>query len=82
MDINTIHFQSFQLSPGAGGQKHQTGWGGGGGGVLVDGSGPQNKTRDGQGYGGGQGGCSYSPGETCGSPAKGVVLMEIKNTNN
>ena len=44
--------------------------GGGGGGVLVDGSGPQQTEYDGQGYGGGKG---YS-----GHPRPGLVLLEIK----
>ena len=45
-------------------------FGGGGGGVLVDGAGPQATQYDGQGYGGGRG---FSGG----SPGPGLVILEI-----
>ena len=49
----------------------------GGGGLLVDGSGPQDNIWDGEGFGGGQGGYKDSR-ETPGSPGPGLVLLEIK----
>ena len=70
-DISTtIHLQQFSLTPGRGGQKIGM-YGGGGGGIMVDGSGPQDTVYIGQGYGGGKGGYS-------GNPGTGLVLLEIK----
>ena len=67
----TIHLQQFSLTPGRGGQRSYYGYGGGGGGIMVDGSGPQDTVYNGQGYGGGQ--SRYS-----GNPGTGLVLLEIK----
>ena len=51
-------------------------YGGGGGGVLVDGhEGPEYSDRRGQGYGGGGSGGSN---ETFGNP--GLVLVEVETT--
>ena len=73
-DISTtIHLQQFSLTPGRGGQKIGI-YGGGGGGIMVDGSGPQDKVYNGQGYGGGEGGYGGN-----GNPEPGLVLLEIKS---
>lgn len=70
-DISTtIHLQQFSLTPGRGGQRNGR-YGGGGGGIMVDGSGPQDTVYNGQGYGGGQ-------GIHGGNPGPGLVLLEIK----
>ena len=80
LSLATFSLQSFSLMPGAAGIKHDhihvVQMGGGGGGVLVDGAGPQDLLWDGQGYGGGQGGY-YEQVETPGSAGPGIVLMEI-----
>ena len=70
LDISTIRLEHFSLSPGVGGLRNSR-YGGGGGGVMVDGSGPQETVNDGQGYGGGGGGHVVSPGP-------GLVILEIK----
>merc|ERR1712181_188601 len=80
LNLSSIRLEQFTLSPGDGGKKHQQGnfhCGGGGGGIMVDGVGPQDKDWVGQGYGGGQGGYNRES-ETPGSPRPGVVLLEIK----
>ena len=41
---------------------------------MVDGSGPQDKVYNGQGYGGGEGGYGGN-----GNPEPGLVLLEIKS---
>ena len=62
----------FSLSPGAGGKAYET-YGGGGGGILEAGVGPQETENVGQGYGGGGvGGSNSQPGNP------GLVLLEIK----
>ena len=61
---------NFSLTPGLGGQKNAH-YGGGGGGVMVNGEGPQYSGHDGQGYGGG--------GAHLGTPGSGLVLLEIKH---
>ena len=63
-DYNT--FLAFSLSPGAGGQYVGNLYGGGGGGVLINGAGPVASINHGQGYGGG------GPGGLEGLP--GVIL--------
>lgn len=70
LDLSSIIMQQFSLSPGAGG-KCQGSNGGGGGGVLVNGLGP-NLTNPGigEGYGGGS-----HAGRV--SPNSGIVLLEI-----
>merc|ERR1711962_664106 len=68
LDISTIALEHFKLTPAAGGEACGR-YGGGGGGVLVDGQGPHN----GGSYGAGAGGCSNN------DPAQqGIVLIEIK----
>ena len=74
LDISSIHLQQFSLTPGVRGKEHAPygdRYGGGGGGVLVDGTGPQETSGDGQGYGGGGGGYTNNMGS-------GLVLLEIK----
>ena len=76
-DINSIVLTSFTLSPGVGGLKHYYNtnhFGGGGGGVLVDGAGPQETQYDGQGFGGGRGWAE-------GKPGSGLVIVEVKGKN-
>ena len=65
MDISSYTLTNFVLTPGSGGD-HQCG--GGGGGVLVNGRGPEFYTGMGEGYGG--------SGEGYGSP--GAILIAIK----
>ena len=65
-------FLAFSLSPGAGGQYVGNLYGGGGGGVLINGAGPVASINHGQGYGGG------GPGGLEGLP--GVILIEISPT--
>jgi len=74
-DLTSIQLDTFDLSPGAGGENYLTAGGnagGGGGGVLVDGEGGQDDSiypeYNGQGYGFGAG---------FGSGGHGVVLMEV-----
>ena len=74
-DISTISLTKFSLSPGAGGQRGSQ-YGGGGGGLMVDGAGPQKTVHDGQGYGGGGFNQYVTPGG--GRPGPGIVLLEIK----
>ena len=81
MDLaRNISLSAYLLSPGDGGATHTavTGscYGGGGGGVLLDGAGPQDTQWDGAGYGGGQGG--YWREEVPGNPGQGLVLLEIQ----
>lgn len=71
VDISAFELTNFVLTPGSGGD-HQCG--GGGGGVLVNGMGPEFYTGMGEGYGGGGEGCGNNYG--WGSP--GAILMEIK----
>jgi len=67
LDISTIALQHFKLTPAAGGD-YCGQYGGGGGGILVDGQGPHN----GESYGAGGGKCNNA------DPAQGIVLIEIK----
>lgn len=70
LDLSSITLQNFSLTPGVGG-KAQGSIGGGGGGVLVNGVGPNRaSTNSGEGYGGGR----YYNSDTDGP---GLVLMEI-----
>ena len=68
-DITSYQFDHFVLSPGSGGYLK---YGGGGGGVLVNGEGPPVEKGQGEGYGGG--GEGYRPSQGL----QGVVIMEIK----
>ena len=66
-------FDNFVLTPGAGGISYSDAgryYSGGGGGVLINGDGPDVEEEQGQGYGGGNGGPWSS-----GSP--GVIVIEI-----
>ena len=81
-DVTTFTFKTWSLLPGAGAQSYPRSrgssihFGGGGGGVLVDGhDGPEYSDRRGQGYGGGGSGGSN---ETFGNP--GLVLVEVEPT--
>ena len=69
LDISAIRLTSFSLTPGRGGMAAGV-YGGGGGGVLVGGCGPQASEYDGQGYGGG--------GGRYGDSEPGLVLLEIQ----
>ena len=73
LDLSAIKLTRFSLTPGLGGTKNAH-YGGGGGGVMVDGEGPQYSVHDGQGYGGG--------GAHLGTPGSGLVLLEIKPKTN
>jgi len=72
VNISNITLEHFQLTPGAAGTGNGS-YGGGGGGLLVDGEGPQTFSSlfDGQGYGGGKSvaGDSAHPG---------IVIIEVK----
>ena len=70
-DISLYTFTTWSLGPGAGGQHDN--YGGGGGGLMVDGAGPQASSYQGVGYGGGGGG--YSGSHKYG--LQGVILIEI-----
>merc|ERR1711874_31013 len=74
--LSSFPMESFILTPGVGGQ-HYSNYGGGGGGVLVDGAGPAEwDVNQGQGYGGG--GCYYnSQGDRVQIGLSGVILMEM-----
>ena len=81
-DVTTFTFKTWSLLPGDGAQSYPRSqgssihFGGGGGGVLVDGhDGPEYSDRRGQGYGGGGSGGSN---ETFGNP--GLVLVEVETT--
>ena len=74
-DIRDYIFDTWTLSPGAGGEFYiGTGtlfYGGGGGGVMVSGVGPEASQYHGQGYGGG--GNSHEAREGL----QGIILLEI-----
>ena len=70
-DISAYTFRSWKLSPGRGGTAYDGSYGGGGGGVLVDGEGPMYSDYQGSGYGGG--GSGY---DTYESGLPGVILIE------
>ena len=75
-DISAYIFSSWSLQPGPGGKALVEGacdfCGGGGGGVLIDGSGPDGTEWQDSGYGGGGSGFS---GVASGLP--GVILIEV-----
>ena len=75
--LSSFAMDSFLLTPGVGGQYHSAGFGGGGGGVLVNGAGPAEwDNTQGQGYGGG--GCAYdSQGNLVFIGLRGVILLEM-----
>ena len=74
-DIGEYIFDTWRLSPGAGGDFYiGTGtlfYGGGGGGVMVSGAGPEASQYHGQGYGGGGNSHEYREG------LQGVILLEV-----
>ena len=70
-DVTSNQFFAFDVSPGRGGGSYDM-FGGGGGGVLVNGIGPGEDPYNGEGYGGGAGYLSTEP-------RSGVVLMEVFN---
>ena len=74
--LSSFAMDSFLLTPGVGGQ-HYSDYGGGGGGVLVNGAGPAEwDTTQGQGYGGGA--CHYdSQGNYYKIGLRGVILLEM-----
>merc|ERR1711973_290765 len=74
-DISSYRMDKFKLSPGQGGMAYRSDkygyvYGGGGGGILVDGAGPTTDGYAGQGYGAGGGGRYVTSG------LSGVVLIE------
>ena len=73
-DVSLYTFRSWLLTPGSGGQPNcaDSWFGGGGGGLMVDGTGPEASTYQGQGYGGGaNGNAAYGDG------LQGLILLEI-----
>ena len=75
-DVSLYTFRTWLLTPGSGGQPYYAGggyFGGGGGGIMVDGSGPEASSYQGQGFGGGGNGNGYDYGD--GLP--GLILLEI-----
>ena len=71
-DLNLVDLQNFLLSPGAGGLPKWEGYGGGGGGVVVNGKMPDVTSENaGAGFGGGSSGYSDSLGY------QGCVIVEI-----
>ena len=81
VDIRSLKFNNFVLSPGSGGSYEIDGdwredYGGGGGGVLVNGQGPQEIVyTQGEGYGGGGGDAVRDMYYNLGHP--GVILLEV-----
>jgi len=69
LDLSTLHMNNFVLTPGKGGEPNER-YGGGGGGVIVNGIKPGNATHSGEGFGGG----AYGYGSSNGWP--GCVLIE------
>ena len=74
-NLSDYYMEHFSLSPGKGGDEHKTSpfsiYGGGGGGVLVNGEGPTRpcpRSGMGEGYGGGGSYCNGLPG---------VILIEV-----
>ena len=70
-DVTSYPFESLSLTPGDGGAVYDNIlqiYGGGGGGVLVDGRGPEATEHQGQGFGGGGG---HGPG------LQGVIVLEM-----
>ena len=74
-DISVYSFTTWTLAPGDGGVQYANGCGGGGGGILVDGEGPQSSEYRGQGYGGGAAGGTGDVSDEAG--LQGVILIEI-----
>ena len=77
-DVSKYIFTAWNLTPGAGGFNLTTedyhAYGGGGGGVLVDGAGPEASLYQGKGFGGGGGG----PTNTSQHGLQGVILLEVR----
>ena len=73
-DIREYVFTTWTLTPGAGGVHYNSSrcLGGGGGGVMVDGTGPHTDQYKGQGYGGGGNGKTGA-----GNGLQGLILLEI-----
>ena len=75
LDISTISLKYCMLCPGNGGEHYDgdsvDGYGGGGGGVLVDNVRPSGNIYQGEGYGGG--------GYASGIGVQGMVLIETKS---
>ena len=78
-DLSSYHLNNWRLTPGYGGAEcikvvsQLQHYGGGGGGVLVNGDGPQRDERtQGEGYGGGGGGCAFTK-----EGLPGVILIEV-----
>merc|ERR1712227_710773 len=70
-DVSLFTFTTWSLGPGAGGRQYSGvnfNYGGGGGGVLVNGAGPQGNIYQGAGYGG---------GGRNGAGHPGLILVEI-----
>ena len=85
-DLSLISLNHYKLSPGAAGLfsvRNTDGLvdylGGGGGGVLVDGQGPQDSPHQGQGYGGGGSDHPDQDHPYEGQGAAGVVIIEISS---
>ena len=71
-NISDYTFTAWTLTPGAGGKYDDFDtYGGGGGGVLVEGLGPAAFEVQGQGYGGGGGGLTNG--------LQGVILLEVRS---
>ena len=76
-NVGDYKLDSWVLTPGAGGDgtlpcSDSSNRGAGGGGVLVDGAGPNHYVQDGEGYGGGGGYCGING-------QRGVILIEVLN---
>ena len=82
-DIGLYHLEHWKITPGMGGKETPDGTpklhcGGGGGGVLVNGVGPDRSHDQGQGEGyGGGGGKAREHGPKAGRGLRGVVLIEV-----
>ena len=76
LDLTTLNMTRFVLTPGKAGTGVNN-FGGGGGGILVNGKRPQDGRNryDGEGFGGGRGANCYSYSKPIGFP--GCVLIEI-----
>ena len=73
-DVSLYQFESFVLSPGAGGYRQ---YGGGGGGLLVSGEGPgRDHQGQGEGYGGGGEGQQESS-QLVNTGLPGLILIEV-----
>ena len=69
LDAASVNLAQFTLSPGKAGRNKAT-YGGGGGGIIVDGEKPERNEFQGEGFGGGGGGYGGLPG---------CVLLEVKD---